>query len=287
MRWARRIMYMSAQHTTAERIGFATAVYQRYTQLLREDREELGGQLLLVAGSSAPDPISARAPSADEALVRAANIAGAATLLLCPSSKDARAWVQAGVCDFMVTTLDEALRILKNELRRKLPAAVCLLADPAETLRACVARGVQPDRLATLDTQAAECGVLVERGAFPLAVGDLAGNADAACSWSLAGWSAAGQETLPALDHLALGVLGAKQHGARRRWLMRAPQYLGRALGRGVATTHTAPMEPHEAAELATAIAAAIREGSIPPGVQLHYAGNDRLSGQPDPVYSS
>jgi len=281
-------IYMSAQQITDGRIGFATSVYQQYARLM-QGGAELGGKLLLVSGADGPDPGSPAAPSQDEALVRAANIAGAATLLLCPSSSGARAWVHAGVCDFLVTTLDEALRILKNELRRKLPAAVCLLADPAETVRECVARGLQPDLFTTRDSQAADgevpaSKVLVERGARLLSARDGAGNPCAASAWSLASWTAPGLETLPALDRLALGVIGAKQHAERCRWLLRAPQYLGRALGRGASTIHTAALELEEAIELAAMVAAAIREERLPPGVNLQYTGKDLLSGQPDSV---
>src|SRR5579859_4763404 len=48
-------------------------------------------------------------------LVRAANIAGAASLSAAPEPTMQRLAIREGVVDFLVTSLDEALRILKNE----------------------------------------------------------------------------------------------------------------------------------------------------------------------------
>lgn len=83
----------------------------------------------------------------EEAQAAGARIAGAATLLLRGDAGEARQAVRTGAADFLVTSLEEALRILKNELRRKLPVGVCLHAPLAEALQACVERGVQPDYL--------------------------------------------------------------------------------------------------------------------------------------------
>lgn len=79
------------------------------------------------------------------ALIVAANIAGAATLA---ASSDAEARKQAmrdGVVDFLVSTLDEALRILKNEVRKLEPVAVCVALAPEMVEREMSERGVLPD----------------------------------------------------------------------------------------------------------------------------------------------
>ena len=53
-----------------------------------------------------------------------------------------------GSCDFMVNTLDESLRVLKNELRKKKALSVGLLGEASAILPAMVERGVQPDLVA-------------------------------------------------------------------------------------------------------------------------------------------
>jgi urocanate hydratase len=53
--------------------------------------------------------------------------------------------MRAGYLDFVVNTLDEALRTLKNEIRQKRPLSVGLIADVEATLTEMVERGVQPD----------------------------------------------------------------------------------------------------------------------------------------------
>ena len=52
---------------------------------------------------------------------------------------------RAGYLDFVVNTLDEALRALKNEVRQKRPLSVGLIADVQATLAEMAERGVQPD----------------------------------------------------------------------------------------------------------------------------------------------
>ncbi len=62
------------------------------------------------------------------ALLVAANIAGAASLAFSTTADAPRQAVRDGVVDFLVTSLDEALRILKNEIRKRETVAVCVAA---------------------------------------------------------------------------------------------------------------------------------------------------------------
>lgn len=82
-----------------------------------------------------------------EAQAAAARIAGACSLLALEDAVEARQAVRSGAADFLVTSLDEALRILRTELRRKAPVGVCLRAPVGSVLQSCVERGVQPDYL--------------------------------------------------------------------------------------------------------------------------------------------
>jgi len=55
--------------------------------------------------------------------------------------------VKTGYCDVMVTDLDEALRILKNAVRKREPASVGLVGNCADVIPALAKRGVVPDLL--------------------------------------------------------------------------------------------------------------------------------------------
>src|SRR6185437_13932582 len=64
------------------------------------------------------------------ALLVAANVLGAASLTVTADPSSQRRAIRDGVADFLVTTLDEALRILKNQLRKREPVAVCIAGKP-------------------------------------------------------------------------------------------------------------------------------------------------------------
>src|ERR1700733_16185095 len=54
-------------------------------------------------------------------LALAANIAGAVCLSIDRSTEACRAAMRSGAVDFLVNTVDEALRVLKNEIRKHKP----------------------------------------------------------------------------------------------------------------------------------------------------------------------
>ena len=90
-------------------------------------------------------------------LAMASTIAGAAFLGIEPSPQRLKATLRNNACDFMVNALDEALRVLKNEVRKRQPISVGLLGNAAEILPQMAERGVQPDLLSDtspLDTPA-------------------------------------------------------------------------------------------------------------------------------------
>jgi urocanate hydratase len=55
--------------------------------------------------------------------------------------------VKTGYCDVMVNSLDEALRILKNAVRKREPASVGLIGNCADVIPELARRGVVPDLL--------------------------------------------------------------------------------------------------------------------------------------------
>lgn len=179
----------------------------------------LGGWLLAVFGLDA---------SGIAALVAGA-VAGGAVLAMDARRERVKELLRYGICDFVVNDLDEALRILKNEVRKKQPVSVCLSAAPEASAVEMVQRGLQPEVLAGSRVSAA--GELVNRGAVWLQEGPFMG---ALVGWRLrketAAWAAG--PVLARVDELVAGMLEdqAAETPWRRHWLQRAPRYMGRRL---------------------------------------------------------
>ena len=179
-------------------------VYGRFAALT-DVSADLGGWLLLYA----------RLDGDGVAVAMASNVAGAASLGIEPDAERAKAALRAGVCDFVVNDLGEALRILKNEIRQRRAVSVVLTDGVDSAVAEIVARGVQPEVLAFAEP------VLEARGARVLA---LEGGGDRIpVVWSV---DREPMRWLPVLDGLAVGVLEKKD--ARVRWVEASPRYLGR-----------------------------------------------------------
>lgn len=132
-------------------------VYRVYAALAREMDAEFGlGGKLLFAGEL--DTEGCR-------LVRAANIAGAASLAASADSLVQRRAIREGVVDFLVTSLDEALRILKNEIRKRQSVAVCVALALHAVEDEMLARGVQPDLLSPSVAQSEAGNAFLAQGA--------------------------------------------------------------------------------------------------------------------------
>ncbi len=180
------------------------------------DAEKGRGGALLYAGE--PDETGCR-------LLRAANIAGAASLVASADGAVLRKAMRTGAIDFVVTTLDEALRILKNEIRKRQPVAVGACGAPAEVMRAMVERGVQPDLLwiepAYALGSAAEWATLEARGAQRVALAPARAKADFQVFPVPAEWA----QRAAAFDALLVESAPAED-AICRRWLRFAPRYL-------------------------------------------------------------
>ena len=189
-------------------------VYRLYAGLLGDIDIETGlGGRLLYAGE--PDETGCR-------LLRAANIAGAASLAASASAGALRQAMRQGAIDFVVNSLDEALRILKNEIRKREPVAVGVSLDPENIAKEMVLRGVLPDLLAPhlsgtpeLDTFAAQGARRVEEAPLPAGMQFLTLAIPAAWTHGTA-----------ALDTLMLDCM-PPDDSLNRRWLRFAPRYLG------------------------------------------------------------
>src|ERR1700756_4901631 len=77
----------------------------------------------------------------------AAIMAGACFLGIDVNPERIKKRLKTGYCDFMVNTLDEALRILKNSIRKKEPISVGLGGNCADIIPELAERGVVPDIL--------------------------------------------------------------------------------------------------------------------------------------------
>jgi Urocanase Rossmann-like domain len=78
-------------------------------------------------------------------LPAAVSIAGGTALVLDPDAAAVKAVFRQGGVDFVVNTLDEALRVLKNEIRKHRPLSVALKGDVQHILTEMAERGVLPD----------------------------------------------------------------------------------------------------------------------------------------------
>lgn len=156
------------------------------------------------------------------ALVVAANIAGAASLVATADRAAQKQAIRDGVADFLVNSLDEALRILKNQLRKRETVAVCLSLAPGAVEREIEERGVLPDLLRRDVRVAPYHDALMLREGEPE-------ETDFKKVPALVTWRV--DSTLPSslakLDEVALECLEADAWAARR-WLRLSPRYLGR-----------------------------------------------------------
>ncbi|HEU4635382.1 MAG TPA: hypothetical protein VFS41_04340 [Edaphobacter sp.] len=109
-----------------------------YTTLLQL-RSDWGGAFVLSLGLS----------PAGTALPIASNIAGAVSLSIDQDPDHIRAVVRSGAVDFVVNSLEEAVRAMKNEVRKHAPLSVALHADPLQALEEILARGLAPQIFST------------------------------------------------------------------------------------------------------------------------------------------
>jgi urocanate hydratase len=193
-------------------------------------------------------------------LAMASTLAGTAFLGIDPQPQRLKSAQQHNACDFMVNSLDEALRVLKNSLRKRQPISVGLLGSAAEVLPHLVERGVQPDFLS--DTSEYPANVAASHSAHLLAIAHLAGRGailmdfgnglqaalaamgrpttvldatstsanateSAHAAESLVRWITTELQDCKRMDELALSLLPPTDV-ARRRWLEGASAYFHR-----------------------------------------------------------
>lgn len=198
-----------------------SAIHNEYLALSQVARERIGGSL------EGKVLLSARADGLPS--IVAASIAGAASLWVDSDAEILRAAMRQALCDFVVGTLDEALRILKNEVRQKRAVSVALQADPASCLREYIDRGFQPDLLIGLPPSLQEpMQIMVARGAVLLPPSGQLEHGTSLLCWSVDSDAA---PTMRLIGQIAAESLDAARADTadRQHWLKSAPRYLGRA----------------------------------------------------------
>ena len=183
------------------------------------------------------------------ALVVAGNVAGAATLAATADVPTQKQAIRDGVVDFLVTSFDEALRILKNEVRKRERVAVCVGLAPEAIEPEMAERGVQPD--------------LLRPDAFETDPGEISNY----MSWSV---DSAPAHWLPRVDAVALECLDASRQ-IERRWLRLAPRHLGR-MAQGVRAL-TANRE--FASRFIDRVRARVADGEIDAPVSIQFVDSD------------
>jgi hypothetical protein len=179
--------------------------------------ESYGGQLIFTSaiGCSA------------SGLPAAVSIAGGTTLALDPDAATVKAVFRQGGVDFVVNTLDEALRVLKNEIRQHRPLGVALIADIEPSLAEMAERGVLPDLHVSIDATSESPGshhlhLTTNEGiAEPT---PLLANWLHARNWSETIQTATPETPLRTLDAQLLAALPPKDTH-RRLWLQRISHY--------------------------------------------------------------
>jgi urocanate hydratase len=197
--------------------------------VLHHLRPDWGGALILACGLN----------PAGAALALASNVAGAVCLSLEEDPAVARQALRSGACDFVVNTLDEALRAMKNEVRKHLPLSVGLQGNTRQLLTELLDRGVAPQLFTNLTENpfesAAESfksfGALLvdftQSGSASLRADGLLESILAQNDWQQEVFSLATSSSLRSFDERAMSVLPANDT-LRRKWLQAAPRILPR-----------------------------------------------------------
>ncbi|HEY5212142.1 MAG TPA: hypothetical protein VIJ38_03880 [Acidobacteriaceae bacterium] len=177
-----------------------------YGELIRR-RESWAGKLVLACGAG----------SSGTGLAAAVSIAGGTTLVVDPDGAGVKAVFRGGGVDFVVNMLDEALRVLKNEIRKGRPLGVALVGAVQPVVTEMVERGV----LADLLVSEGEVEVLaVER--LRLEEGEGLAGWLAERGWSEVVLEGATSTAVREMDARLLAVL---PEGLRRTWVERIGHY--------------------------------------------------------------
>lgn len=208
-----------AEDTSETVLTSIAEAYQAYAGLMHfapaTDDPSLGGKLHYVG----------ELDDLGRCFAVAANIAGAATLAASADPAALRQAQREGVTDFLVNSLDEALRILKNEIRKRQPVAVTVSLAPSAIESEMIERGVLPDLLplrSEVALQSAAVAAFISQGSQLVSRPSLQADrrfliwpAPAEYAQNLAAFESIMDRHLEPNDYI------------NRRWLRQSPRYLG------------------------------------------------------------
>jgi Urocanase Rossmann-like domain len=188
-----------------------TEVLRAYT-VLSSIRPDWAGALILNLGLN----------PAGAAVSLAANIAGAVCLSLESDAVLLRGALRSGSCDFIVNTLDEALRAMKNEVRKGRPLSVGLEGDPNKVLAEIIDRGVAPELFTAPASHPDAAAYFHSLGGLSVSFE----GSDAHC-WQLRIFTFPTSAELRAFDAVALSLI-PEEDRIRRQWLSSVARILPR-----------------------------------------------------------
>ena len=258
-------METSAQQPSSsqqENCSWVEEVYRAYSQLSSAfvlDREQGMGGSLVYAGQLSADrgPSPADAWTAD-VWIAAANIAGAATLAAAPTPESQRRAMRDALVDFVVNSMEEALRILKNEIRQRRAVSVAVAVSQEHLLEEMLKHGVQPEAISAEAMHALQ-HVQMQGLQHSRVLETPRRTAGVFVSW-LRGSCCTQKQ-----DGAEAAALEIAADPMRQRWLRLAPRYLGRAAQRRMGVA----LSPQEAARWHQLTAA----DSLPGGKLVEPAG--------------
>ncbi len=140
-------MYVGTQSVLQDTFEIFAALARQYFAGSLAGRLVVGGGMGALGGAQA----------------LAASLHGAAFLGIDPDPARIKRRLKTGYCDVMVNDLDEALRILKNAVRKREAASVALIGNCAAVIPEFALRGVVPDLL-TSQIINPDAGVAAESG---------------------------------------------------------------------------------------------------------------------------
>lgn len=207
------------------------------------------------------------------ALCLAANVSGISSLCVEPEPALAKQAIRAGICEFMASDLEEALRILKNESRKGRAVSIALIGEPEMAVCEIIERELQLDIIHLFrdgrDVPGAQA--LIAQGARRLVMKQSSEDM-IAVNWSVAReplrW-------LPLADALALQSLDPRERSTpvRRRWIECSPNHLGRQF----MAQRFSPMMPSEAEAFFNAVQRHVEGGEIQVAVSVVRNGEEEL----------
>jgi urocanate hydratase len=207
----------------------------------------LGGKLLYAGELDAPGRV----------MVIAGNVAGCATISATADAAAQKQSIRDGVVDFLINSLDEALRILKNEIRQHKSVAVCVGAAPQSIELEMMERGVRPDLVFAGSPDHSRSIPQFGADSHEVDFSKLEAGLKF-LSWRIA---QAPARWMPKLDAIVLECLPV--HSWESRWIRLSPRYMGRsASGERVLYCDDATAD-----QIAGNIASAVKRGDI--GVEV------------------